>query len=100
MNDFWSLLSPIYGGIVSLLLGYVIGQFKKVKGQSKAEREALGALLRNDMFEIYECYRDESEVPVRIQEEMESLYAAYHGLGFNGTGTKIHSEIMAKPTRV
>ena len=98
--DFWSLLSPLYGGIVSLLLGYLIGQFKKVKGQSKATNEALGALLRNDMFEIYEQYRDQDEVPVRIQEEMDSLYSAYHGLGFNNTGTKIHDEIMAKKTKV
>ena len=98
--DYGSLLSPIYGGIVSLMLGFIIGQYKKLKTNSKAERDALGALLRNDMFEIYECYRDEEEVPVRIQEEMESLYQAYHGLGFNSTGTKIHDEIMAKKTRV
>ena len=98
--NYWALLSPIYGGIVSLILGYIIGQYQKIKGQSKAERDALGALLRNDMFEIYEVYRDETEVPVRIQEEMESLYQAYHGLGFNNTGTKIHDEIMAKKTRV
>lgn len=98
--NYWTMLSPIYGGIVSLLLGYFIARFKNAKAESKAEREALGALLRNDMFDIYECYRDEPEVPVRIQEEMESLYNAYHGLGFNGTGTKIHNEIMAKPTRV
>ena len=98
--DLWTLLSPIYGGIVSLLLGIVIGQFKNYKNESKAERDALGALLRNDMFEIYECYRDEPEVPVRFQEEMDSLYQAYHGLGFNNTGTKIHDEIMAKPTKV
>lgn len=98
--NYWALLSPLYGGIVSLILGYVIGQFKKVKTANKAEREALGALLRNDMFEIYEAYRDADEVPVRIQEEMDSLYAAYHGLGFNNTGTKIHDEIMAKKTKV
>lgn len=98
--DLWSLLSPLYGGIVSLLLGILIGRFRALKTQYKATNNALGALLRNDMFEIYEQYRDQDEVPVRIQEEMDSLYAAYHGLGFNNTGTKIHDEIMAKKTKV
>lgn len=98
--NFWALLSPIYASVVSLLLGFVIGKLQKVKATTTAEREALGALLRHDMFEIYEEYRDADEVPIRSQEEMASLYAAYNGLGFNHTGTKIHDEIMKKPSKV
>lgn len=98
--NMWSFISPIYGGVVTLILAYVVNQFKKIQTGNKAERDALGALLRNDMFEIYETYRDSEEVPVRFQEEMDSLYSAYHGLGFNNTGTKIHDEIMKKKTKV
>lgn len=98
--NMWSFISPIYGGVVTLILAYVVNQFKKIQTGNKAERDALGALLRNDMFEIYETYRDADEVPVRFQEEMDSLYSAYHGLGFNNTGTKIHDEIMKKKTKV
>lgn len=97
MNEY---LAPIYTGIISALLGYLFARLKAANTAVRAEREALGALLRNDMFEIYETYRDAQEVPVRIQEEMDSLYAAYHGLGFNNTGTKIHDEIMKKKTQV
>lgn len=96
----WDLIAPIYSALASLLLGFLVGRLKRYKSTATAEREALGALLRHDMFEIYETYRDASEVPVRSQEEMASLYAAYHGLGFNHTGTKIHEEIMHKPTKV
>lgn len=98
--NYWSMLSPIYGGIVSLLLGYFVARFKNAKAESKAEKTALGALLRNDMYGIYRKYRDADEVPAEVQEEMHSLGEAYHSLGFNATGTKIHDEIMAKPTRV
>lgn len=98
--NMWSFISPIYGGVVTLILAYVVNQFKKIQTGNKAERDALGALLRNDMFEIYETYRDADEVPIRFQEEMDSLYSAYHGLGFNNTGTKIHDEIMKKKTKV
>lgn len=99
MNS-WALLSPIYSGVVSLLVGFLIGRIQKLKTASKAERQALGALLRNDMYSIYRKYRDADEVPVEVQEEMHSLGEAYHNLGFNATGTKIHDEIMAKPSKV
>jgi len=98
--NYWSLLSPVYSGLVSLLVGFLIGKIQKLKDASKAERQALGALLRNDMYNIYRKYRDADEVPVEVQEEMHSLGEAYHNLGFNATGTKIHNEIMAKKTKV
>lgn len=97
MSDY---ISPIYSVVVSLLLGYFIGAFKKVKRSSKAEKDALGALLRNAMFKIHEEYRDATEVPANVQEEMDNLYKPYHELGFNSVGTKIHDEIMKKPTKV
>ncbi len=93
-------LSPIYSSVISLIVGYLVARLRQMKNANKAEREALGALLRNDMFMIYETYRDAEEVPTRYQEEMASLYKAYHGLGFNNLGTKIHDEIMSKKTKV
>ena len=97
MNEYFT---PIYTAIVSALVGYLFAKIRTLKKESKAERQALGALLRNDMFRIYEKYRDAKEVPASTQEEIDSLYRAYHGLGFNNVGTKIHDEIMAKPTEV
>ena len=98
--NFWQLLSPIWSTIVSALLGYFVARLKQAKTANKAEHEALGALLRNDMFQIYDQFRDAEEVPVRTQEEMESLWQAYHGLGFNHTGDKIHDEIVNKKTKL
>ena len=95
-----TLFQPVYSTIASLLIGFLIGRIRKIKDESQAERQALGALLRNDMYSIYRKYRDADEVPVEVQEEMHSLGEAYHNLGFNATGTKIHDEIMAKPTKV
>lgn len=98
--NFWALFNPIYGAIASLTVGFLIGRMKKVKAENEAINNALGALLRNAMFKIYEKYRDQDEVPVQVQEEMSSLYKPYHELGFNNTGTKIHDEIMAKKTKM
>ena len=98
--NFWGLLAPIYSGIASALLGYAIARLKTLKQEQSAEREALGALLRHDMFQIYKLYIDETEVPKDIQEEMHSLWQPYHALGFNHMGDKIHDEIMEKKIQV
>lgn len=100
MDEIWTFLSPIYGGIVSLLLGFVIGKLRSANSEQKAIKNALGALLRHDMFDIFEEWSESEEVPAKIKEEMESLYKPYHELGYNHTGTKIYEEIMAKRTKV
>lgn len=100
MEELWVFISPIYGGIVSLLLGFFIGKVKNANKDQKSIKEALGALLRHDMFDIFEEYGGGDEVPAKIKEEIESLYRPYHALGFNHTGTKIYEEIMGKRTKV
>lgn len=97
MNEY---LAPIYTGIVSALLGYAIALVKKGRTTDKSIKIALGALLRSDMFGIYEQYRDADEVPEAIQKEIDELWQAYHGLGFNHMGDKVHDEIMKKKTKV
>jgi ABC-type cobalt transport system substrate-binding protein len=100
MGEAWTLLSPLYGGIVSLLLGFFVGKVKNMNKDQNAVKSALGALLRHDMFDIFEEYGGQDEVPAKIKEEMESLYKPYNALGSNNTGTKIYEEIMSKRTKV
>lgn len=97
MNEF---LAPIYSSVISILLGYLIATLKKGRVTDKSIKIALGALLRSDMFNIYEQYRDAVEVPEAIQKEIDELWQAYHGLGFNHMGDKVHDEIMSKKTKV
>ena len=78
----------------------VVDYFLSRRGKNSTERAALGALIRHDMFEIYDQYKDAPTVPHAIQEEIDSLYQAYKSMGFNNMGTKIHDEIMKKQTEV
>lgn len=34
-------------------------------------------------------------VPVDLKEEADRVYESYHALGGNGTGTRLHDEIMS-----
>lgn len=70
----------------------IAGKFEK----KTAVNQALGALLRHEMFDIYEAYKNADCVPADVLSEMDSLHEAYHALGYNHLGDKIHAEIMAK----
>ena len=70
----------------------IAGKFER----KSAVNGALGALLRHEMFDIYETYKDKDCVPADVLAEMDSLHEAYHALGFNHLGDKIHEEIMRK----
>ena len=72
---------------------FVTNKIEKHSAVSKA----LGALLRHQMFDIYEIYRCEEVVPADILEEIDELHSAYSALGFNHTGDRIWEEIMKKP---
>ena len=58
------------------------------------------ALLKQKILEIYDCYKDADEVPADAQECMATIYTAYHGLGGNGTGTKLCNAVTSKKTKV
>lgn len=99
MNETLFVAILASSGLWAVILKIVDYIIEKRKGDS-VEKIALGALLRHDMFEIYDMYKDAHTVPHAMQEEMDSLYQAYHNLGYNNLGTKIHDEIMAKQTEV
>ena len=44
-SNVWQFISPIYGAVVTMVLAYVVSQFKKMRENSKAEHDALGARL-------------------------------------------------------
>ena len=46
--NYWSLLSPVYSGLVSLLVGFLIGKIQKLKDAKVEEigKEILGVYLK------------------------------------------------------
>lgn len=65
-----------------------------------AEHAALMAgmreLMRRELYDMHRTYVvDGSPMPYDEKERADSVYAVYHGLGGNGTGTHIHEELMA-----
>jgi hypothetical protein len=69
--------------------------------QRQAEQEAiragLQAVLRDRIIERYSHYEEKGRMPVYAMENVTKMYEAYHGLGGNGTITKLYNELMKLP---
>lgn len=101
------LILQIFGAIVSVIIGYLTATVKSLKSKQQEQKDrqsalenGVQALLKQKILEIYDCYKDDEEVPADVQECMTTIYTAYHGLGGNGTGTRLHSAIINKKTKV
>lgn len=62
----------------------------------RAVVHGLRVLLRAEIIRIHREYVQTGRpVPVEVMDEADDAYSAYSALGGNGTGTKMHDEIMA-----
>lgn len=52
--------------------------------------------MRSNLYAMHDRYVVNGEpMPYDVKEHEEAVYEVYHGLGGNGTGTHMHSELQA-----
>lgn len=89
------VVSPLLASVVGGLLVYVKGAVKRESAHDRAMEQGMRALLRQQLIDYHRDYVVSGHAcPVRVKEQATSVYAAYHDLGGNGTGTKLYQEIM------
>ena len=65
--------------------------------REQATNEALRALCRDRILQGYRYYRQHDGISTADLESMNTLYAAYHKLGGNGTIDAVYCKICALP---
>ena len=58
---------------------------------------ALQALLRSELYEIYETWVPKKYAPTWAKENFENLYVRYHSLGKNGVMNEKREVFLALP---
>lgn len=98
-------LTTAVAGIVSAAVASVIAM-AKAKNRESLERTAheramdeamkagMRALLWAELQRIHEKAMEQGGLTVDERKHLESVYAAYHGLGGNGTGTRLFQDAM------
>lgn len=91
--------------LVTLIFNIVVERHRRREKDKIASKEdaellkiALQALLRSQLYELYEKWVPLHWAPKDVKENFENLYKNYHGLGQNGVMDHIHEEFMSLPT--
>ena len=99
-----AIVSSLVGSVVSALVAALKSQGRKAVERTEAEKatdEALRmgvrALLWRELKNIHEQAVRQGGLTVADRKHLENVYAAYHGLGGNGTGTRLHEDAMKMP---
>lgn len=99
-----AFVSGLVGAVVSGLVAALKSQGKKAVDRSEEERATdeavkmgMRALLWRELNNIHEQAVEQHGLTVADRKHLEGVYAAYHGLGGNGTGTRLYTDAMNQP---
>lgn len=99
-----ALVSSLVGAIVSSVVAFIKLQGQRVSERTDAEKAAdeamragLRALLWRELKTIHEQAMNQGGLDVSDRKHLESVYATYHKLGGNGTGTRLYNDAMNQP---
>lgn len=99
-----AFVSSLVGAVVSGLVAALKSQGKKAVERSEEERATdkavkmgMRALLWRELKNIHEQAVKQHGLTVADRKHLEGVYAAYHGLGGNGTGTRLYTDAMNQP---
>ena len=98
LAKYW--LETLFGLIVTGLGVAVKWLHKKSKTEAQRQgaiEKGLQALLRSQMINDYNHYKDKGFAPIYAKDNFENVWKQYHNLGVNGVMDSIHEEFMTLP---
>lgn len=97
----------VAGPAVTAVIGWLAASLRAERARARerdesrrAEHRSLCAgmreVMRRELYDMHTRYVVEGRpMPYDEKERADSVYAVYHSLGGNGTGTHVHEELMA-----
>lgn len=88
------LLSLAVAALFGVVTGYLGGKVKRLTARDRAIEQGIGVILRRQLMEDYECHVMNGE-PLTMDQrrEIDECWAAYSGLGLNGSGARVYEAI-------
>ena len=90
-------ISSVVGAVIASCIAIAKTHASSVIKENKAFQQGMRALLWRELNEIYMKAKDENGMSVSERKHLENVYVSYHGLGGNGTGTRLFDEAMKLP---
>ena len=86
-------IDVLVGGIVT----WIVSLVKKDRKDRETMKLALQAILRRDMIEDYNKWKERGYAPIYAKQSFENCWKQYHSLGVNGVMDHIHDEFIKLP---
>lgn len=94
-------ITAICGGIVGAIVSAFVAGIKSAgRGAAKHEKamaDGMSALLWRELKNIHESAVHHGGMTLEERKQLEYVYAAYSGLGYNGTGKRLYEDSMDMP---
>lgn len=91
------IVSGVAITIIGLLAGILINELlrrrREYSRHEKALMNGVGMLLKIELYDVHDKYPN-GNAPDKIKEHIQGVYEAYQGLGMNGYGTQMYTDIM------
>ena len=97
------ILGTVVTGIISYIKNKISREIKKDEEEKKEDiaiKEAVQALLRNELIRRYREYEIKGELSILDKENIEAMYKQYKNLGGNGTVEKLYDELLDLHTKI
>lgn len=92
-----ALVSAVVGAVVATVISAMKAKAADHTDQSKAMREGMSALLWRELKNIHNAAIKHNGMTLEERRQLEYVYSAYSGLGYNGTGKRLFEESMKMP---
>ena len=71
----------------------------EVTKKDEVVKRGLQALLRHELYELYNKYYHLGWAPLDVKNDFENIYLGYHNLGKNGVMDGMHDRFMQLPEK-
>lgn len=91
--EIYPILVAVFPTIITALLGYIGFIVKSIHLNNKSSDKAITILLRRELTQLYDQYKEEEFLTVDEVDEFDEIYDTYASLGGNGKGTMMHDKV-------
>ena len=94
-----SAATTLTGAVVGSLVALAKTKGSQATAETKAMQSGMRCLLWRELRNIHAEATDDGGLTIESRRHLESVYEAYHGIGGNGTGTRLYEEAMSRPVK-
>lgn len=75
----------------------LLSRIKKIDIENRALQKGVQALLRKELYDLYNKYNEQGYAPLYVKENFRNMYEQYHALGINGVMDSLYEKFIDLP---